>query len=190
MGIEWMEPYMVYFDRLATSIRKLCFIMGIGHLADDVIGETFLQICEKADKYNPGRSSFVTWVIENAKDISRQMVSPSQHERYGGDKSHGIHLRYEHMFAECGMPEFSDEGNTLFAVEHKFEDPFDLPGTKIKPFLDSLTDSERACLTLLLRDGKVRYRQLGQLLGVSHVHAGKLLPGIMESLQEKAERLR
>lgn len=176
----WMEVYLdAYYGRLCISIRKLCQLYGIAHLADDVIGETFLAVCEKEGTYNPMRGSFVTWVMEYAKMVARRMIAPTRHVRYGGDKTSGISTRYEYMFAELVI---EDE---LFAPT-VFSDPFNVPGERAAKFLKSLTPAERACLKLLLRDKRVRFRQLGEELGVSHTHAGKLLPAIMSSLQAKS----
>ncbi|NIQ88621.1 MAG: hypothetical protein GWN93_05895 [Deltaproteobacteria bacterium] len=175
------------------SITKLCNMFGVGHLADEVAAETMLLVCLKAAQYNPQRASFNTWVIEQAKGVVHRVVEPSKHVRYGGEKTHGVHIEYEHMFAESEPLPLSDDGDPLTpgeaaspsALVIRAEDWVE-SSARVTLFLESLTDTELACLRLLLRDGSVRYRQLGEALGVSHTHAGKLLPGILEGLQDKA----
>ena len=197
MGQTLMEELTVYMElyhrSLVQSITKLCCVFGIGHLADEVAGETMLLICLKAASYNSLRASFNTWAIEQAKGVVHRMVEPGRHVRYGGTGTSGIHTEYEHMFAESEPLPFSDDGDPLtpsgerapIAQVLEVEDVME-SSARVRLFLDSLTETELACLRLLLKDGNVRYRQLGKALGVSHTHAGKLLPGIMEGLQDKA----
>ena len=190
--MDWMEPYLrAYFGRLITSIKKLCYKAGIGHLADEVAGEVLVILCENHRDYNPDRGSFMTWALMHAKGVVYRMTCTSTHQRYGGTKTCDVSMEYEYMFAESEPLAVSDEGDLLCAVHIDFDDPFERPdmsGTKAKLFLGKLTDGEKSCLELLLADGRVRYRQLGKKLGVSHTQAGKLLPGLLEGLQDKARQ--
>lgn len=193
----WMEVYLdMYLGRLRTSITKLCAVFGIAHLSDEVCSEVLLLICTKASSYDPARSSFVTWVMNYAKGVVHRMVEPASHARYGGDRINGVHMAYEYMFAESEPLLLTEEGDVIFAGTAPSPEQLFIDGenaaeslTRVKAFLDSLDESEMTCLRLLMSDGRVRYRQLGAELGVSHVHAGRLLPGIMSGLRSKASRL-
>lgn len=196
---EWLEMHLLMdYKGLQLSIRKLCNMYGIVHLYDEVLAEALYIACDRSINFNSSLSAFNTWVIEHAKMVVRRMTSPTKHTRYGGEQTSGVHLRYQHMYAELPV-EFSDEDDSetgddrlqvvmspMVFDTYDFGEP-DPSYARILDFVESLTDDELACLELLLKEHKrfPSYRKIGRHLGTHHVAAGTVL----RTLREKASVL-
>lgn len=62
------EAFAHLFDRLAPAVLGLLVrILGRGGEAEEVLQEVFLQVWEEADRYQPGRSSPLGWVLMLAR---------------------------------------------------------------------------------------------------------------------------
>ena len=171
--LMWMDPMLaVHLPSTELKIKRLCAVKGASHLYDDVLEHALFTACELGD-YDPRRASLETYLVNHAK-------------WYLGDRFRAKEVELPVEFTD----DYAEEPWMVSSPSVDFVDPFEMDAPVpcwYKPLWVSLTAQERDCLAYVLMSNadnkKVTYRDLGKLLGVSHVTAGKVL----DSVRRKAK---
>jgi DNA-directed RNA polymerase specialized sigma24 family protein len=189
---DWFAQMMGNeFEDINTSIRKYAFSRGVGHLADELVGETMLWMVENKEQYDPQRGGLKTWALNRTKQLVKDWFGASKHVLVGGDKAHGVHTTRLYIFVEKPFPIGLDiEEEVLGALHHVEERGATSAGEMIEwpqALWRDLTPRERATLKVMVEnDGQVSIRKLARALGMTYDNARKAKDGLLASVRHKA----
>lgn len=190
--LSWMEAFLP-LERVRTSVMKLCAMRGAYHLSDEILSDALAEACERND-WNPRLASFTTYIIGIAKYKLMQRFRDMQKEvEFPVDF---VDEYLEEMDVNWGSGEPPNRSGIrmkghMMVPAVPFQDPFFdeylLPHW-YRALWESLADNERKALGYMLlcsdRGIKCTYRDLGKVLGCSHVKAGNVMADVRRKAKE------
>jgi RNA polymerase sigma-70 factor, ECF subfamily len=156
------EATTLYRELRQPLLRYLVCLGLSGDEAQDVVQDAFLSLQRHLASGRP-QDNIRSWVFRVAHNQARNRQN-SYHRRFGEP-------------LEQGMDSMADEATPerLVLEKEKFQ--------RLRKAIQLLTESERECL--LLRAGGLRYREIGEVLGIPTSTVGDTVERAVKKLAEK-----
>lgn len=136
------EIYQATSGKLFGTILRL---LRDRAAAEDVLHDVYLKVWQRADRYNPGRASPVTWLCAIARNSAIDHLRRSNRKPYGGTDD---------------LPEIADDAQPVDQAMCDAEDHAALRGA-----LDELQEDHRRSIRLAYFDG-LTHSQLAEKMNV------------------------
>jgi RNA polymerase sigma-70 factor (ECF subfamily) len=156
------EATTLYRELRKPLLRYLVCLGLTSDEAQDVVQDAFLSLQQHLASGRP-QDNIRSWVFRVAHNQARNRQS-SYHRRFGEPLDDGIN-----SIADQATPE------RLVLEKEKFR--------QLGKAIQLLTESERECL--LLRAGGLRYREIGEVLGIPTSTVGDTVERAVKKLAEK-----
>jgi RNA polymerase sigma-70 factor, ECF subfamily len=156
------EATTLYRELRKPLLRYLVCLGLTSDEAQDVVQDAFLSLQQHLASGRP-QDNIRSWVFRVAHNRARNRQS-SYHRRFGEPLDDGIN-----SIADQATPE------RLVLEKEKFR--------QLGKAIQLLTESERECL--LLRAGGLRYREIGEVLGIPTSTVGDTIERAVKKLAEK-----
>jgi RNA polymerase sigma-70 factor, ECF subfamily len=161
------DEVLRWFDELRDPLRRYLMCAGANHAdADEAVQETFLRLYLQCRK-NAEPTNVRAWVFEVARNFVRDTRKSARHR-------HTVVFDDAMKRQSCFTDPGGDPEHSALREERSL---------RLSEAVGRLPEQERECI--LLRSSGLRYREIGEILGINTNRIGVLVHRAVARLREE-----